>query len=260
MQIKLANKRALVTGSSSGIGQAIAIALANAGARVAVNYRSSHDGAEKTRQQIESAGGEALVIQADVSNADEVAAMFQQIDDAWGGVDIVINNAGIDGKRGLTWEIDPDQWIKVIGVNLYGAFYTARQALKRMVAQESGVVVSITSVHEKIPWSRYSAYTASKAAVSMMTKSLALEVADKGVRVLCLAPGAIKTDINRTVWEDPEKLAELKEKIPMKRMGEVDEIARMVVVLVSDAGSYVSGTTVFADGGMTDYPSFAHGG
>ena len=260
MNISLKGKRALVTGSSSGIGQAIALTLARAGARVVVNYRSSADGAAETEKRIKDGGGDAIVVQADVSKPKDVAALFQKIDDEWGGVDLVISNAGIDGERGLLWEIEPDDWTRVIEVNLMGAFHCAREATRRMVAQQSGVILFITSVHERIPWSGYSAYTAAKAGVSMLTKSLALELQDKGVRVLCVAPGAIKTDINKAVWDDKKQLADLQQKIPMGRMGTTDEIASVVTALVSDAGSYVTGTTLFVDGGMTDYPSFGHGG
>jgi glucose 1-dehydrogenase len=160
----------------------------------------------------------------------------------------------------LGWEADIAAWQKVIEVNLFGAFYCAREALKRMVSQKSGVVLSTSSVHEEIAWSGYSAYAASKAAVSMLTKTLAQEAAPQGVRVLAVGPGAIKTSINRSVWSHPESLQDLLEKIPLHRIGEPEEIARMVVVLVSDVASYVTGRTVFVDGGMTDYPGFAHGG
>ena len=145
-------------------------------------------------------------------------------------------------------------------MNLLGAFYCAREALKRMVPQKSGVILNISSVHEEIAWSGYSAYTASKAAVSMLTKTLAQEAAPHGVRVLSVAPGAIKTPINRSVWSDQQCLQDLLEKIPLKRIGAPEEVARMVVVLASDIASYVTGRTIFVDGGMTDYPDFAHGG
>jgi NAD(P)-dependent dehydrogenase (short-subunit alcohol dehydrogenase family) len=201
-----------------------------------------------------------MAIQADVSESNAVADLFRQLDAAWGGVDIVINNAGIDGAPALGWEVDLQTWRKVIDVNLFGAFYCAREALKRMVPQKSGVVLNITSVHEEIAWSGYSAYAASKAAVGMLTKTLAQEAAPHGVRVLAVAPGAIKTPINRAVWSDPKSLQDLLTKIPLGRLGDPDEIARMVVVLVSDAASYVTGRTIFVDGGMTDYPAFSHGG
>ena len=201
-----------------------------------------------------------MAIETDVSNPEAVARMFQQLDETCGGIDILIINAGIDGESAPGWKADIVAWRKVIEVNLFGGFYCAREALKRMVPQKSGVVLSTTSVHEEIAWSGYSAYTSSKAAVSMLAKTLAQEAAPHGVRVLAVGPGAIKTSINRAVWSNPKNMKDLLEKIPLKRIGKPDEIARMVVVLVSDAASYVTGRTVFVDGGMTDHPDFAHGG
>jgi NAD(P)-dependent dehydrogenase (short-subunit alcohol dehydrogenase family) len=260
MNIRLDGKRALVTGGNSGIGAAIALVLADAGAKVAINYVAHPEATEGLIHAIKQKHGEAISIQADVSDPKAVENMFAQFDAAWGGIDILINNAGIDGARAMGWDADIAAWRKVIEINLFGAFYCAREALKRMVPQKSGVVLSTTSVHEEIAWSGYSAYTASKAAISMLTKTLAQEAAPHGVRVLTVAPGAIKTSINRPVWSDPKSLQDLLEKIPLNRIGEPDEIARMVVVLVSDIASYVTGRTIFVDGGMTDYPDFAHGG
>ncbi len=260
MNIKLEGKRALVTGGNSGIGAAIALGLADAGAKVAINYVAHSEAADGLVQTIKQKHGEAISIQADVSDPSAVEDLFRQIDVAWSGIDILINNAGIDGDRALGWEADIVVWRKVIEINLFGAFYCAREALKRMVSQKSGVVLSTSSVHEEIAWSGYSAYAASKAAVSMLTKTLAQEAAPYGVRVLAVGPGAIKTSINRSVWSDPKSLQDLLGKIPLHRIGEPEEIAQMVVVLVSDVASYVTGRTVFVDGGMTDYPSFAHGG
>ena len=260
MNIRLDGKRALVTGGSSGIGEAIAVALADAGAKVAINYASHPEAAQSVMQRIKDQHGDAIALQADVSDPQAIAQMFARLDEAWGGIDILINNAGIDGAPAMGWEADIAAWRKVIEINLFGAFYCAREALKRMVPRKSGVVLSTTSVHEEIAWSGYSAYTASKAAVSMLTRTLAQEAAPYGVRVLAIAPGAIKTPINRSVWSDPKGLQDLLEKIPLNRIGEPEEIARMVVVLVSDVASYVTGRTIFVDGGMTDYPDFAHGG
>jgi len=260
MNIRLEGKRALVTGGNSGIGAAIALALAEAGAKVAINYHGHPKAADALVKTIKQKRGEAISIQADVSDPKAVAKLFQQMDTAWSGIDILINNAGIDGASALGWKADIIAWRQVIEVNLFGAFYCAREALKRMVPQKSGVVLSTTSVHEVIAWSGYSAYTASKAAVSMLTKTLAQEAAPHGVRVLAVGPGAIKTTINRPVWSNRKNMKDLLGKIPLKRIGEPDEIARMVVVLVSDTASYVTGRTVFVDGGMTDYPDFAHGG
>lgn len=260
MQIDLSQKRALVTGSSSGIGKAIALAMGKAGAKVAVNYRSNPDTANEVVKEIKDSGSDAIAVQADVSDLEAVHSMFQQIDEQWNGIDILVNNAGIDGKRAETWEIEPEDWKKVIEVNLYGTFHCSREALKRMVPQKSGVILNISSVHEVIAWTGHGAYTASKAAQTMLGKSIAQEVAPYGIRVLSIAPGAIKTPINEDVWGDPEERKDLEKKTGMGRIGETEEIAQMAVVLASDAGSYVTGTTVFIDGGMTNYPDFAKGG
>jgi NAD(P)-dependent dehydrogenase (short-subunit alcohol dehydrogenase family) len=260
MTIRLDGKRALVTGGSSGIGASIARALADAGAKVAVNCPNHAELADAVVQSIGQKGGEAITVLADVADPVAVEAMFRQIDAAWGGLDILINNAGVDGARAVSWETDLAAWRKVIEINLFGAFHCAREALQRMVPQNRGVVLNITSVHEEIAWAGYSAYAASKAAVGMLTKTLAQEAAPHGVRVLAIAPGAIKTPINRAVWSDPASLQDLLRKIPLNRLGEPEEIAGMVVMLVSDAAAYVTGRTMFVDGGMTDYPDFAHGG
>jgi len=260
MDLQLKDKRVLVTGSSGGIGQAIAIALAREGARVAVQYRSNEDGARETLAQI-GEDTDTRLLQGDISDADTVAQWFEKIDEAWGGIDILINNAGIDGERQEVATSTIEDWEKVLSINLMGAYYTMRQALKRMLPQQSGVVLNVTSVHEQIPWAGQSAYCAAKAGLSMLTKSIALEISDKKIRALCLAPGAIKTAINEDVWSDDEKLADLKTKIPLNRIGRVEEIANQAVSLVSETtSSYVTGTTVFADGGMVAYPSFEKGG
>jgi len=260
MDIRLDGRRALVTGANSGIGAAIAEALGEAGARVAINYLDGDDAAEAVAERVRKAGGEALTARADVSDADAVERMFTAVDEAWGGIDILVNNAGIDGGRAEAWRSEPDTWRKVIDVNLFGAYACARQALKRMVPAGKGVVLNITSVHEVIPWSGYSAYTAAKAGAGMMTRTLAQEAAPHGVRVVALAPGAVKTAINQQVWNDPDSLADLLDKIPLNRLGVPEDIARMATVLVSDVAGYVTGTTLFVDGAMTDYPDFAHGG
>lgn len=260
MNISLKGKRALVTGGNSGIGAAITIALANAGAKVAINFLVNPEETQKIAAEIKKKQGDTISIQANVSDSSAVDKMFEQIDQEWGGIDILVNNAGIDGKRAMVWEAEIADWRKVIEVNLMGSFYTAQQALKRMIKQKSGVILNVTSVHEIIAWSGYSAYTTSKAALSMMTKTMAQEAAPYGVRVLAIAPGAIKTPINKNVWADPDNLRDLLQKIPLNKLGEPNDIARLVVVFVSDAASYLTGRTVFVDGGMTDYPDFSHGG
>lgn len=260
MLIDLSGKRVLATGGNGGLGAAICNAFAAAHARVAVNFQSAPDEAKALVDAIGGRGGEAMAIRADVTDPASVGAMFETIDRAWNGIDILINNAGIDGHRAMAWEIDIASWTKVIDVNLTGAFLCAREALRRMVPQRSGVVISTSSVHERIPWSGYSAYAASKAGLSMMAKTLAQEAAPHGVRVLCIAPGAIRTPINREVWNDPQGYRDLLRKIPLGRIGTPEDVANLAVMLASDRAGYVTGTTVFVDGGMTDYPDFAHGG
>jgi glucose 1-dehydrogenase len=260
LTLDLKAKRALVTGANSGIGEATALMLADAGADVVVNYVAGAEAAEAVAAAVRAKGRQSFAIRADVSDAGQVASMIARVAQDWGGIDILVNNAGIDGKASVSWESDVEAWRKVIDVNLLGTFLCCREGLRQMVPQRAGVIVNLSSVHEMIPWSGFSAYAASKAAVSMLTKTLAQEAAPYGVRVLALAPGAIRTPINSNVWSDAAGLADLTKKIPMARLGEPGEVARMVVVLASDFASYATGTTVFVDGGMTDFADFAHGG
>jgi len=260
LNIDLSGKRALVTGANSGIGEAIVGKLAAAGADVVINFVTDPEAADAVAARVRAEGRKALTIRADIADPAQVEQMFAQMTTAWGGIDILVNNAGIDGASALGWEADTEAWRKVLEVNLFGAFYCCREALGRMVPQGAGVIINMTSVHEIIPWSGYSAYTASKAGISMLTKTLAQEAAPHGVRVLAVAPGAIKTSINQPVWSDKAGLADLDKKIPMGRLGERDEVASIVALLASGLASYMTGTTVFVDGGMTDFASFAHGG
>jgi len=227
---------------------------------VAINYVVHPEQTEQLAAPLRAAGSEVLALQADVSQADAVAAMFQQLDAAWGGVDVLLNNAGIDGPRALSWEADASAWNRVLQINLGGAFLCAREALRRMVAQRSGVIINTSSVHELIAWSGYSAYAAAKAGLSMMSKTLAQEAGPYGVRVLCIAPGAIRTQINAAVWQDAAGQQDLISKIAIGRVGEPEDVAGMAVVLASDVAGYVTGSSVLVDGGMTDYPAFSHGG
>ena len=246
-----------MTGANSGIGRAIALALAQSGAHVAVNFVVKPEQADAVVGEIKALGVEALALMADVGNQAQVAAMFAAVDLAGGGSDILICNAGVDA---VGWEADPATWGRVLDINLGGAFLCAREALRRMTAQKSGVVLAVSSVHELIPWTGYSAYTASKAGLSMLMKTLAQEAAPFGVRALALGPGAIKTSINAAVWNDPRMYGDLIAKIPLGRMGTTEEIAAAAVFLVSDQAGYITGTTLFVDGGMLDYPDFEHGG
>lgn len=260
MSGKLAGKRALVTGGDSGIGAGIATALASEGAQVAIVYHSNAEAAVAVVRQVEGHGVKGLSLQGDVSQPADVDRIFAALGDGWSPLDILVCSAGIDGKPALGWEADPERWMDVIRLNLFGAYLCARQALAQMVERRSGVVINISSVHEVIPWTGFSAYTASKAGLSMLTKTLAQEAAPFGVRVLAVAPGAIQTPINRNVWDNPDGLKDLLDKIPLGRMGTPEEIGRLVASLASDDASYVTGTSVFADGGMTLFPAFRHGG
>jgi NAD(P)-dependent dehydrogenase (short-subunit alcohol dehydrogenase family) len=258
MQVDLRDKRVLITGASGGIGSAIVRAFGQAGALVAVNYVGS-DSAAKTLVE-ELTPDRSFAVSADVSNEAQVDSMFEFIEARWGGLDILVNNAGIEVAAQYTWKFSTHDWHKVIGVNLTGPFLCARRALPNMVERRTGVVINVTSVHEIIAWSGHSAYAASKAGLAMLTRTLAQEASQFGVRILNLAPGAIQTPINANVWRDEKGLDDLRSKIPIGRIGEPKEVAAMAVLLASDAASYMTGTTVFVDGGMTDYPSFRHGG
>jgi glucose 1-dehydrogenase len=260
MEIRLDGKRALVTGGNSGLGEAMAVAFADAGADVAVNYVVQPEKAEGVVNQIKAKGRRAVALEADVSDPSAVARMFSQMDEALGGIDILVANAGVDGHKALSWESEAEQWERVIRINLLGAYNCAREALRRMTAQRSGVVLCTSSVHEVIAWSGYSAYTASKGGLNMMAKTMAQEAGEFGVRVLCVAPGAIATPINSAVLDDPKWQEDLMSKVAIKRVGTTDDVADLALFLVSDHASYMTGTTVFVDGGMTDYPAFAHGG
>jgi NAD(P)-dependent dehydrogenase (short-subunit alcohol dehydrogenase family) len=186
--------------------------------------------------------------------------MFGEVDRALGGIDVLLDNAGIDGKHMLSFDAAEPDISRVVDVNLVGAFYCARQALTRMTKQRSGVVLFTSSVHQRIAWSGHAAYVATKAAVEMMMKTMAQEAGPYGVRVLSVAPGAVATPINKAVLDDKTWQADLMNKVPLKRIGQPEDIASVALFLASDQASYVTATTVFVDGGMTDYPTFAHGG
>lgn len=258
--IDLSGRRALVTGANSGLGRAIALNLAAAGARVGVHYLSDQASAQAVIAEMARPGGPAAAFGADVSQPAQVERMFAEVDATFGGLDILVNNAGLDGRRESCADSDPAHWQKVIDVDLQGPYYCTREALKRMQPQRRGVILQITSVHEFIPWAGYSAYTSAKAALSMFTKTVAQEVATDGIRVLAIAPGAIRTPINADVWGHPDSLRDLDQKIAMARPGDADEIGRVAAFLVSDLASYITGTTLAVNGGMLIYPDFSHGG
>lgn len=263
----LKDQKALVTGSSSGIGAAVARHLAKAGAAVVVNYRSEQEDAEKIVQEIQAEGGSAIAIGADVSKEAEVNAMFEQMLHEFGTIDILVNNAGIQ-KDAPFLEMTLQQWNSVIDVNLTGQFLCAREAAKEFmrrgvkpdVSCAAGKIICMSSVHEVIPWAGHVNYAASKGGINLMMRSIAQELAPHKIRVNSIAPGAIKTDINTEAWSSPEEADQLRKLIPSDRIGVPDDVAKATVWLASDESDYVTGTTLFIDGGMTLYPAFAHGG
>ncbi len=267
MEKILAGQRALVTGANSGIGAATARALAKAGARVAINYLFNEADAHALVNEIQADGGEAIAIKADVSQEDQVRAMFEQMLTTWGTIDILVANAGIQ-RDAPFHEMTLKQWEKVLGVNLTGQFLCAqaavREFMRRGVVPEvscaAGKIICMSSVHDIIPWAGHVNYATSKGAALMFMKSLAQEVSHLKIRVNGISPGAIRTPINRTAWETPEAEAELLKLIPYGRVGEPMDIGHAVVWLVSDASDYVAGTTLYVDGGMTLYPGFREGG
>lgn len=263
----LKGQKALVTGASSGIGEAAARHLAEAGAAVVINYHSDQEAAEKIVQEIRSQGGEAIAIGANVAKEDEVIAMFEQMMRQFGAIDILVNNAGIQ-KDAAFVDMTLDEWNLVISVNLTGQFLCAREATKAFLRQgvkpdlscAAGKMIFISSVHEVIPWAGHVNYASSKGGIDMLMKSIAQELAPQKIRVNSIAPGAIKTSINTAAWSTPEAEAKLLQLIPAGRVGEPKDIGKAVVWLASDDSDYVNGETLFVDGGMTLYPGFAKGG
>jgi glucose 1-dehydrogenase len=263
----LQGQPALVTGANSGIGRATAIGLARAGADVVVNYVVDPAAAEAVAHEISGFGGRAIVLQADVSKEEEVTAMFAKAVDHFGTLHIVVSNAGVQRDAPFT-EMSLEQWNTVIGINLTGQFLCTRQAAREFrrrgvvsdVSVAAGKIICMSSVHQEIPWAGHANYAASKGGVMLLMKSIAQELAPYRIRVNSVAPGAIRTPINTAAWSTPEAYAELMRLVPYKRIGEPDDIAQAVAWLASDAADYVTGATLFVDGGMTLYPGFATGG
>jgi glucose 1-dehydrogenase len=251
----------LVTGASSGIGKKIAEAMGKSGAKVVVNYLTEEDKANQIVQDIQKKGGSAIAVQADVSQEDQVIKMFQATYDTFGTIDILVNNAGIQ-KDADFLELSLDDWQQVLNVNLTGSFLCAKEAVKefrrRGVIPErsiaAGKIIFISSVHDTIPWAGHVNYASSKGGVMMLMKSLAQEMAPHKIRVNSISPGAVKTNINREIWENPEGEAKLRRLIPYNRIGETSDIAPLAVWLASDEADYITGTTIYVDGGMLLYP------
>ncbi|MCC7412417.1 MAG: SDR family oxidoreductase [Gammaproteobacteria bacterium] len=267
VQKLLRGQKAIVTGASSGIGRAIALALGNAGADVVINYVAGEDKAEEACDQIRHGGSRAIALRADVADEAQVQAMFRQTIERFGTVDILVNNAGLQQDANFE-DLSLAQWNKVIGVNLTGQFLCAREAVREFkrrgvqaeISCSAGKILCISSVHEVIPWAGHVNYAASKGGVMLMMKSIAQEVAPYRIRVNSICPGAIRTPINMQAWDTPAAYDELLKLIPYKRIGEPEEIGRAAVWLCSDYADYVHGVSLFVDGGMTLYPGFETGG
>lgn len=263
----LKGQTALVTGANSGIGRATAIGLGRAGADVVVNYVSGREAAEEVVRDITSFGVRAVAHEADVSQEHQVTAMVDRTVQDFGTLDILVANAGMQRDATFT-EMTLAQWQKVLDVNLTGQFLCAREATKEFrrrgvvpeVSRAAGKIICMSSVHQVIPWAGHVNYASSKGGVQMMMQTLAQELAPEKIRVNAVAPGAIRTPINRSAWETPEAREDLLRLIPYDRIGDPEDIAHAVVLLASDLMDYVVGTTLYVDGGMTLFPGFATGG
>lgn len=263
----LKGQKALVTGANSGIGRATAVALGRAGADVVVNYVSGSEEADKVVEEIASLGVRAAAHRADVSDEDQIVAMMDRMVQEFGTIDILVANAGVQRDAPFT-EMTLAQWRQVLDVNLTGQFLCAREATKEFlrrgvvpeVSRAAGKIICMSSVHQVIPWSGHVNYAASKGGVRMMMETLAQELAPHRIRVNAIAPGAVRTPINRGAWDTPQALQDLLRLIPYGRVGDPEDIADAAVGLASDLMDYVVGTTLYVDGGMTLFPGFATGG
>ncbi len=264
---KLLTQTVIVTGANSGIGEGVAIALGEAGANVVVNYVVNPDAANDVVEKIRSFGSQAIAIQTDVSKEDQVIKMFQQTIQQFGTVDILVNNAGLQ-RDAKFHEMTLEQWQFVIDINLTGQFLCAREAIKEflrrgIVPERSvacGKIICMSSVHEIIPWAGHANYATSKGGIKMLMQTIAQEYGRQKIRVNSICPGAIKTPINKVAWETPDAYNKLMELIPYDRIGMPEDIGKLAVFLASDDSDYITGASIFIDGGMTLFEGFATGG
>lgn len=267
MELNLAGQTAIVTGGSSGIGQACAIALGREKVNVVVNFHSDRAGANKAVAAIEAEGGRAFHFQADVSKEKEVEAMFQACIDRFGALDILVSNAGRQKDAAFT-EMTLDAWQAVLDVDLTGQFLCTREAARQFrkqgirqgVSKAAGKIIVMSSVHDEIPWAGHANYTAAKGGLKMLVQTLAQELGADKIRVNSISPGAIATDINRDVWEDEESREKLLKLVPYGRIGETEDIGNLCLFLASDRSDYITGASIYIDGGMMLYPGFRDNG
>jgi glucose 1-dehydrogenase len=254
--MRLEGKNALITGASTGIGQAIAVRFAREGANVAINFRNDPEQASTTEQLVHQTCARAMLVQADISQEAEVKRMFAEVIQELGAIDILVNNAGIQ-KPAASHDVELADFDRVMGVNLRGAFLCAREAIRHFLSRGSrGVILNDSSVHEIIPKPKYLPYSISKGGMENLTKTLALEYASQGIRVNAVGPGAVVTPINSAWINNPKARGEVESHIPMGRAACPEEIASVFAFLASDDASYVTGQTIFACGGLTLYPEF----
>ena len=257
----LENKVVVITGGSSGIGKVMAEQFGKEKANVVINYRSesSLDAVAESIKLIEDAGGKAIKGYADVSKEADVEQLVKTAVDTFGTLDIMINNAGFE-KPIPTHEMPLDEWQKVIDINLTGAFIGAKAAVNQFLKEDKpGIIINTSSVHDKIPWPNYVNYAASKGGLKLMMETMSMEYAQYGIRINNISPGAIVTEHTKEKFSDPQTRAETLEMIPAKVIGDAQQVANVARFLASDLADYIHGTTIYVDGGMTNYPAFMGG-
>ncbi|MEC4812371.1 MAG: glucose 1-dehydrogenase [Scytonema sp. PMC 1069.18] len=248
--MKLEDKVALVTGSSQGIGQAIAVRLAEEGANIIIDYRSHPEGAEETKAKVEATGRKGLVVKADLSIISDICKMVNEGIQHFGKIDILVNNAGVE-KNASFWDVTEQDYDTVLNVNLKGVFFATQAVVKHLrETKRSGKIINISSVHEELPFPHFTSYCASKGGVKMMMRNLAIELGPLGITVNNIAPGAIETPINKSLLEDKEKLSAVLKNIPLGRLGQPQDVASLAAFLASSDADYITGSTFFVDGGL----------
>ena len=249
--MKLEGKTVLITGGSQGIGQGIAFRLAEEGADIAIDYVGNSEAADATVAQIEKRGRRGLAIVADISSVDQIHSMIKQAVDSFGGVDVLVNNAGVE-KHASIWEATEHDYDLVLTINLKGAFFASQAFVQhRMAVKKPGKIINVSSVHEELPFPHFTSYCASKGGMKMMMRNLSIELAPYGITVNNIAPGAIETPINTALLNDPPKLKALLDNIPLGRLGQVSDVGGVAAFLASSDADYITGATIVVDGGLT---------
>ncbi len=249
--MKLNGKVVLVTGGSGGLGEAICVRLAEEGAKIAINYHSHPEAAKKTQEKVKETGSEGYLVKADLGQVDQINKMVQDSIDHFGKIDVLVNNAGLE-KRADFWDVTEEDYDLVLDVNLKAVFFATQAVVKHFRAtRNQGRIINISSVHEELPFPHFASYCASKGGVKMITRDLAVELGPLGITINNVAPGAIATPINANLLNDPEELKKVTQNIPLRRMGQPEDVSGMVAFLASEDAKYVTGSTFYVDGGLT---------